>query len=694
MRKRVKAQITVYAALSIILVITLVCTCIGSAAVSAKQAHMEAAAALSTESVFAGYSNKLLEEFDIFALKKTEGLQTEFEEYIQKNIESGDTQGIELISSKLDNYTMMTDNGGECIYQEILSYMKYGIYAEAAAYLAGLTKEQEKSEAVNEITQEIIDCEELLCEQDEYILGIIQKVEGIRVDNSGLVIHNGNAVSVDSYFVKAALSKPLSMESAGITSEAVYEGIKSNGKFTDVVQLVCDLEEDIEEYKQSGDEEYCEAYKSSRQQLNEVLSKVLEITQSALKDLESFEAVSKSALTKIESCMTVVKDKKETLGEDVYEAFAQDITEMKEQQESQKSSLCDTDKLKSALSKRETIISAAYYCIQELETTPDTENCDSVQKALKGLKEILQKIDNSDLIFDYSQVDFSEKKSGIKKIKELYEKITDGVCGLVLEKDKISSKEISYTDLADKSITDNTSLKIQIDGGEIIYNEYLFIKFLSYTDYIQEDSEQDSGKLLDYTLEYILYGKNSDKENINSSVMELALLREGMNMAYLITDSAKRKEAEVLAASLVGFTGNVAVVKAAKYLIMGAWAFGESILELKRLYKGEKVELIKTKENWELSLKKLLDMDFSQEKSDKEAAKGMTYEEYLRMLLLLKNPKEKYYRTMAAMELRMIELGLSDFRMRNYIYAAEGKILYSISGLKQYGEKTVSYSYG
>ena len=42
----------------------------------------------------------------------------------------------------------------------------------------------------------------------------------------------------------------------------------------------------------------------------------------------------------------------------------------------------------------------------------------------------------------------------------------------------------------------------------------------------------------------------------------------------------------------------------------------------------------------------------------------------------------------------MMELGFSDFRMRNYIYAAEGKILYRISPLKYYSEKNSYYSYG
>ena len=80
MNKKVKAQITVYAALSVFLVITLICTCIRSAAVSAGRVRVEMASVLSMEAVFAGYSSELLEEFDIFALQESEQLQSVFKE--------------------------------------------------------------------------------------------------------------------------------------------------------------------------------------------------------------------------------------------------------------------------------------------------------------------------------------------------------------------------------------------------------------------------------------------------------------------------------------------------------------------------------------------------------------------------------------------------------------------------------------
>ena len=46
-------------------------------------------------------------------------------------------------------------------------------------------------------------------------------------------------------------------------------------------------------------------------------------------------------------------------------------------------------------------------------------------------------------------------------------------------------------------------------------------------------------------------------------------------------------------------------------------------------------------------------MDLNQEYSDE---KGLSYEEYLKMLVLLQNEQKKYYRTMSALEIRMIEL--------------------------------------
>ena len=72
---------------------------------------------------------------------------------------------------------------------------------------------------------------------------------------------------------------------------------------------------------------------------------------------------------------------------------------------------------------------------------------------------------------------------------------------------------------------------------------------------------------------------------------------------------------------------------------------------------------------------KLYELDLNQEYSDE---KGLSYEEYLKMLFLLQNEQKKYYRTMSAMEIRMIELGNTDFRLKNYIYGAQSRAAFKI----------------
>lgn len=711
MGKRVKAQVTVYAALSVLLVMTLICTCIRSAAVSASQVRMETAAVLSMEAVFAEYSNPLLKEFDIFALKESAAIQPLFQQYVTKNI-TGDIQpqvvsqqGTEVLSARLDNYIYMTDEKGACINNEILSFMKCGIYEEMLGKTDEIKEQQKKSEALKAVTDAVADCETAFGEQESCVLGIIASVEGLVVDNNGMA-------GSGEFFVKAMLSAPLSMQSAGISNSVVYQTMEKNAYYMNGVGLVCDMEENLTEYQQlfTQDEmcseqerityaqEYQAYYEKNQKALFRAVGQTDDKLKEALEQIVQYEAKADGIKKQIENCKELLLQKRSDIGEESYEAIAQDIGIMQEQQEG-KTALCDMNALKAALEKRQRCINAVQEFQKSLEQPLQEQQCSQMIQDLELLKAVMEGIDNTGLTFDYSNIQFSKEKNGLKKVKELCKKMEDGIMGLVVENDNFSEKEISIDDLADVHIGQTQIQNVETENNNLLYNEYLFMKFASYTDYYDKEGNfsKDSGKLLDYMLEYILYGKKSDKENLKSSIKELSLLREGVNLAYLFTDSAKKKEAEALAVAFVGFTGNMAAVKAAQYLIMGAWAYGESILELKQLYRGEKVEFVKNKENWKLSLEGLMNMDFektSDKEERKENQKGVSYEEYLRLFFLVEHEEKKYYRTMAAMELRMMELGDTQFRMKNYIYGAESSVLYRTGTLKQYYERRESYYYG
>ena len=73
---------------------------------------------------------------------------------------------------------------------------------------------------------------------------------------------------------------------------------------------------------------------------------------------------------------------------------------------------------------------------------------------------------------------------------------------------------------------------------KIFVQEYAFEKFKSFTDGAEAP--------LSYEMEYLLGGKNSDKENLSSVIKKLLILREISNLAFLYTNPQKRGEIAAL----------------------------------------------------------------------------------------------------------------------------------------------------
>lgn len=599
---------------------------------------------LSTEAVFAGYSSSLLEEFDIFALHKSDSLKTLFLQYLNKNT---NTSQVQVVSADIDEFTYMTDDNGECINREILSFMKYGIYEDIISGQQEIQTQQKQSEAVNEITQEIGKCEEVFCEQEELLLGIIQSVKSVNVDKA--------------------------------------------------VRLADDLKEDVVIYEeafkaQEGTEEIQNFYKMNKSALADECITLENTFEDILEKFQQYDEKNENVRQQIKICKNAAEQKKEMLSQNVYDGVMEDIEVF--EKKGTEYELCNIEAIREGVEKRAAEVSGLKKCVNDMEDEVDKENYIQIAAQLEKIKAGIQVLDCKQLTDTNCRMDLEENKEGLKSIKEIITQLKNGIMGLVTGQEQISEKELEFDDLADTLINKNVNAKTETLKNQILYNEYLIMKFPSYTDYLDEDKKlsTETGKQLDYMLEYILYGKTSDKENLQQSIAQLSLLREGVNMAYLLTDSAKKSEAYSLAAALTGVSGNMAIVKAAQYIILGAWAYGESILELKQMYKGEKTELLKNSENWQLSLQQLLSLDFTGDK-ERDLEKGIAYEDYLRLFFLLQNKQQKYYRTMAAMELRMIELGYGQFRMQNYIYGCKGSALYKTGILQQYYEKETTYHY-
>lgn len=182
-----------------------------------------------------------------------------------------------------------------------------------------------------------------------------------------------------------------------------------------------------------------------------------------------------------------------------------------------------------------------------------------------------------------------------------------------------------------------------IGGDELIFNEYLIKKCGRYTQPKEEGA-------LQYQLEYILEGKGSDIENLKAVVNKLLLLRETANVIYLFSDGAKMAEAEALAIAVTAEIPVPGIEQLVKISLLFAWAYAESVYDVRMLLKGGKIPLVKDAQTWHYSLSGMLSFG-GDEDGEIPDTEGIDYEGYLRLFLALENGPQKTLRAMDIMEM-------------------------------------------
>ena len=118
---------------------------------------------------------------------------------------------------------------------------------------------------------------------------------------------------------------------------------------------------------------------------------------------------------------------------------------------------------------------------------------------------------------------------------------------------------------------------------------------------------------------------------------------------YITFDTAKYEEASLLAHALAGFSANPFVIETVKLGLLSAWAYGESVLDVRALLQGKKIPLLKNNDTWTLQLSSIGNIA---EKNfcAKEVNGGLSYEDYLGILLLLQQNQKIALRAMDATE--------------------------------------------
>lgn len=236
--------------------------------------------------------------------------------------------------------------------------------------------------------------------------------------------------------------------------------------------------------------------------------------------------------------------------------------------------------------------------------------------------------------------EISESNNPLEIIKSIRD---NGFLGLVLPSgDEISQKTVESGNLAsNRSLSQGMGSlsQLETEGGaldKLLIQEYILQKLSFYT-----EQRQQGG--LDYQAEYVLGGKDSDKENLQYTINRLLLLRETANIAFLYTSQEMRAQLSACAAALSFLLLIPEGMSVIQGVLAAGWAYVESICDVKTLLSGGKIPLIKDNSTWKTQLKNLA-------VEENPSEKGMSYREYLFLLLSFSSTEKLTLRCMDMIE--------------------------------------------
>lgn len=289
-----------------------------------------------------------------------------------------------------------------------------------------------------------------------------------------------------------------------------------------------------------------------------------------------------------------------------------------------------------------------------------------------------QRIDEQISEYDGMEIEIEEEEWETLEINNptdgLEAKKSLGILSLVTD------GELSTSALNTENLIMNRMQQGQVNQGNMAYTEqseaeklvekFLFQEYLlKYMGHYGEEEDEDA---LHYQIEYLIVGGDSDVENLRSIANRLLVIREAANAAYLWSNGTKRAEISAIAAvvcTLIVLPQLTALLEAA---ILLAWAYAESIYDVKSLMAGGKIPLMKDDGSWHYSLSAALAGNLQEETQD---GQGLSYEDYLRVFMMLSGTDKITARAMNMVEADIRNTpGNSAFRLDGCYDAVEARI--------------------
>lgn len=298
---------------------------------------------------------------------------------------------------------------------------------------------------------------------------------------------------------------------------------------------------------------------------------------------------------------------------------------------------------------------------------------------LSNIEDALEEIEVATLNQEAISVGTSRKSQNLsaQDIGSILEEVQRwqeyGILELVIkDTSEISEAEYDFSNgiLERELNTGKNSIKEEVNWiDKILLQQYLLTYMSNYR-------EAEDGRALSYETEYLLGNKSSDKENLQIVVSKLLTIREAANFLYLVSNPSKNQQAELLATMIGGTTLSPVIIEVIKIGILTAWAFAESVLDVRALLEGKKISLMKSDDSWTVEFENLgsVTQEFV---SAKESTWGLSYENYLGILLLFEEEEGLAMYAMNAQEATIRKTEGDSFGMDYLVAQASAKISYS-----------------
>ncbi len=175
------------------------------------------------------------------------------------------------------------------------------------------------------------------------------------------------------------------------------------------------------------------------------------------------------------------------------------------------------------------------------------------------------------------------------------------------------------------------------ESDRYLFQAYLFEKCGYY-------QQKKPGALLEYQIEYLVFGEDSDQKNIMAAAQKIFKWRFADHIRLYFGNDSKYSEAEEIAGSLRAVQLKPELMEPVTHSILYAWAFIDSIYDTGVIMQGGQVPLTKG------------EIDY--------AGAGLSYAQYLWLMLSCEEEKNIDFRAMDIMEMDIRQTAYNqDFQM-------------------------------